>query len=468
MDQGTESEKLARLEREIERLRAENEKLQAENERLRRALEEALRAVKRQAAPFSRRHPQANPEKPGRKAGPQYGVAHRREVPEVVDEVVEVPLPRRCPRCGGEVEETGVVSQYQTEIPAPRVERIEFRIHHGRCRCCRQTVQGRHRRQSSQAVGSAASQLGPRAVALAVELNKGLGLPYGKTATVLEHGWGLEVSRGGLCQAIERVAQKAEPTYAVLRERIRAEPSVTPDETGWKVGGQLWWLWAFSSSVMTVYAIQPGRGFAQAAAVLGEGFEGFLVRDGWSVYRQFGKAWHQTCLAHLLRRCREMIEVAGARRAQFPRAIQSLLQAGLRLRDRWDQKQISSHGLAVARGQLETRLDRVLQRRTRSPANRRLANHLLRERNAVFPFLYCPGLEATNWRAEQAIRPMVVTRKVWGGNRTANGARTQSVLLSILQTCRQQNRPVLPLLERLLCSTRPRVLDLTIPCPPAR
>ena len=201
MAQETDSEKIARLEREIERL-------QAENERLRRALEEALRTAKRQAAPFSRRHPKANPEKPGRQAGQNYGLAHRREAPEVVDEVVEVPLPTHCPHCGGEVEETGVASQYQTEIPAPRVERIEFRIHHGRCRRCRQAVQGRDRRQSSQAVGSAASQLGPRAIALATQLNKGLGLPYGKTAAVLEQGWGLEVSRGGLCQAIERVARK--------------------------------------------------------------------------------------------------------------------------------------------------------------------------------------------------------------------------------------------------------------------
>ena len=243
---------------------------------------------------------------------------------------------------------------------------------------------------------------------------------------------------------------------------------MTPDETGWKVAGRLWWMWAFSSPEMTVYAIQPGRGFEQAAAILGEGLEGFLVRDGWSVYRQFEKAVHQTCLAHLLRRCREMVEVAGGSRAWFPRAIQSLLQAGLRLRGRRDQEQISPHGLAVARGQLEARLDRVLQRRTRSPANRRLANHLVREREAVFTFLYCPGLEATNWRAEQAIRPMVVTRKVWGGNRTPAGARTQSILLSILQTCRQQNRPVLPLLERLLCSSRPQVLDLTTPPPRAR
>ena len=124
--------------------------------------------------------------------------------------------------------------------------------------------------------------------------------------------------------------------------------------------------------------------------------------------------------------------------------------------------------MAVARGQLEARLDRVLERRTRSPANRRLRNHLWREREAVFTFLYCPGLEATNWRAEQALRPMAVTRKVWGGNRTVNGARTQGILLSLLQTCRQQNRPVLPLLQRLLCSPRPRVLDLTTPRPLSR
>ena len=354
MAQETDSETIARLEREIEELKAENE-------RLRRALEEALRAAQRQAAPFSRRHPKAHPQKPGRKAGQDYGLCSRREIPDSVDEVVEVPLPARCPHCGGGVEETGVVSQYQTEIPQPRVERIEFRIHRGRCRRCRQAVQGRHRRQSSQAVGSAASQLGPRAIALATQLNKGLGLPYGKTAAVLEQGWGLEVSRGGLCQAIERVARKAEPTYEALRERIRTEPSVTADETGWKVGGQLWWMWVCSSPRMTVYAIQPGRGFEQAATVLGEGF---LVRDGWSVYRQFGKAVHQTCLAHLLRRCREMIPVARTGGARFPRAIQTLLQSGLRLRDRRDQEQISPHGLAVARGQLETRLDRVLERRT--------------------------------------------------------------------------------------------------------
>lgn len=103
---------------------------------------------------------------------------------------------------------------------------------------------------------------------------------------------------------------------------------------------------------------------------------------------------------------------AGGR--EFPRGVQAILQQALQLRDRRQQGQISQRGVAIAPGRLETPLDGMLERRLRSPQDRRLANHLLREREALFTFLNCPGLEATNWRAEQAIRPMVVTRKVWG------------------------------------------------------
>jgi transposase len=261
---------------------------------------------------------------------------------------------------------------------------------------------------------------------------------------------------------------RAAPTYHALVERLREEPHGTPDDTGWKVEARLWWMWVFVSVRLTVYAILPGRGFAPAATVLEAEFAGFLTRDGWCVYRQFLQAFHQTCLRHLLTRCEEMMEVSRGRAGEFPRRVQVILQAALSLRDRRDQGQISERGLAVARGQLEARFDWELDRPWRSPANRRLAAHLLRERDAVFTFLYCPGLEATNWRAEQAIRFMVVARKVWGGNRPAAGAATQSILLSVLQTCHQQNRPVLPVLEELLCLPQPTVIDLLAPQPISR
>ena len=82
------------------------------------------------------------------------------------------------------------------------------------------------------------------------------------------------------------------------------------------------------------------------------------------------------------------------------------------------------------------------------------------DRDLVFTFLHFPDLEATNWRAEQALRPAVVTRKVWGGNRTPQGAHTQEVLTSVLQTCRQQKRSAIPLLVEMLRSPVVRVWSL--------
>jgi hypothetical protein len=51
------------------------------------------------------------------------------------------------------------------------------------------------------------------------------------------------------------------------------------------------------------------------------------------------------------------------------------------------------------------------------------------------------------------IRPMVVARQVWRGNRTPRGAQTQSILVSFLQTCRQQLQPASPLIQNLRTSS---------------
>ncbi|HEY6371931.1 MAG TPA: transposase [Candidatus Sulfotelmatobacter sp.] len=114
-------------------------------------------------------------------------------------------------------------------------------------------------------------------------------------------------------------------------------------------GGQLWWMWVFSTSQVSVYAIPPGRGFEQAAMVSGADFAGFLVRDGWSVYRQFLQALHQTCLAHLAPTLPGDDLGVGNGETVFPRTVQAILQDALQLRDRREEGQISERGVAVAR-----------------------------------------------------------------------------------------------------------------------
>jgi len=201
-------------------------------------------------------------------------------MPERWDEELEAPLPHRCD-CGGHIEELAVEPQYQTDIPKiqPRVTRIN--VHIGRCQDCGKRHQGRHPRHVSDALGAAASHLGPNALGLAAYLNKGLGMPFGKLSDLYETHFSLSVTPGGLCLALHRVRRSLTPTYEAIVLFVRSSPYVVPDETGWKVGGRLWWLWVFANPSATVYAILPGRGFEQAASVLGEDYAGRLTRDGW-------------------------------------------------------------------------------------------------------------------------------------------------------------------------------------------
>jgi transposase len=313
----------------------------------------------------------------------------------------------------------------------------EFRIHIGECRACGRRVQGRHPLQTSDALGAASAQLGAQVIAFAVILNKQLGLSFGKIATLLQQQYGLTVTRSGLVHAVHRAARQAQPTYAALREQIRGSPVVTPDETGWKVAGRLQWLWVVATPDTTVYAIQPGRGYPEAATLLGEDFAGIIVRDGWAPYRRFVQAIHQTCLAHLLRRCRLLL--TDHPRAGFVPAVRDILQQALALRDRALTGQVSVQGLAVARGHLIGRLNRHLDHPGTVTDVQRFAAHLTVEWSALFTFLFHPtAIEATNWRAEQALRPAIVTRKVCGGNRSPQGAETQQILASVVRTARQR------------------------------
>ena len=85
------------------------------------------------------------------------------------------------------------------------------------------------------------------------------------------------------------------------------------------------------------------------------------------------------------------------------------------------------------------------------------AKHLTTEWKALFTFLCNPAVDATNWRAEQAIRPAVVTRKVCGGNRSWRGAATQQTLASVIRTACQRQRNPHTVIVGLLRSRSPTV-----------
>jgi transposase len=443
----------ARLKKQVEQLTRQVEKLTAQ-------LEELRREGKRQAAPFRKQdEPATEPKKPGRKRGRRHGRHAHRSVPPRIDETYDAPLPAACPQCGGaHVSETHVVAQYQTEIPR-RVIYRRFDVHVGVCERCGQTVEGRHALQTSRARGAAASQLGPNIHALLAILNKELGLSHGKSVKLLATLFPeLSLARATSVRSIARTAQRSQGAYQQIRQDVRGASEVAADETGWRVGGRSAWLHVFASGRATCYVIDPTRSHEPAARLLGLDWPGTLVHDGWRVYDCFTRAFHQQCVRHVQRRCQELLAAATRGAVRLPRAVLALIDRAFALRQAWRGHRLSGDALAEQGLALSCELEQLAAGRFTHPPNRRLADHLLKHAMHWFWFLIDPRIAATNFRAEQAIRPAVVNRKVWGGNRTWSGARSQSVLMSVLRTCGQRSHNAFAFLLDVLCRPQPQIV----------
>lgn len=444
-------------------LRCELERLKREVEHLKQLVEEIRRAGKRQAAPFSTGKPKPNPKPPGRKSGDDHGLHAHRAIPPRIDESYDAELPKCCPCCGpvGEIVFERTAAQYQTEIP--RVEPVyrKFNVAIGRCARCQRRVQGRHELQTSDALGAAASQMGPNAQSLATTLNKEYGLSHGKVIGVLSAFCHTALSRGASAQIILRVARRCDQAYREIQIVVRRSAWCVPDETGWRVGGRLHWLHVFVTELATLYRIRPSRGFDVASEALGADYSGDLTHDGWAPYDRFFNAHHGQCNQHLLRRCDHILEAATRGAVRFPRQVKALLQEGFAVRDRRDAGKISlAHATAIA-NKLTGRLAEICGPKSYDD-NRRFASFLNNHIGEVFNYLRRPGIDATNWRAEQSIRPAVVNRKVWGGNRTNPGAAAQEILMSVLRTLHQHRRDALDFLSAALRAPPTACLPLLI------
>jgi transposase len=443
---------VSRLERTVAKLTRQLDERDERIAELEKALGESRRSAKRQAAPFRKPKSDDEPATPGRKAGDAHGHHGHRAAPAgPPDRELVAPLPGCCPDCGGLVDHERDEQQWQVDLPEARAMVTRFAVGVGRCRDCGRRVQGRHPEQSSDALGAAASQVGPVAKGWAAWLHYGLGLSFAKCARLLAR-LGIDVTAGALCSAAQRAGTDLVPVHAQIVRRLNEAEMVVADETGWRVEGDGAWLWVATTTDATAYNVAKGRGFDAATEVIDEDYDGVLVRDGWAPYRRYTNAAHQSCAAHLLRRARELVADLPAWARGTPRQVGDILGQALAARD------LDEAGRAATIEDLAERVELLGQQPQPHDECRKLVAHLLNERSALFTFLARPHVDATNWRAEQAIRPAVVNRKVWGGNRTWRGAATQSRIMSVLRTATQRGVDEIDFLARLARAPTPAAI----------
>lgn len=424
---------IAVQQRQIAELTARVEALQAEVERLKRE-------GQRQAAPFSKGRGVTTPKKSGRKPGEGRFCFRAAPPARETEPPLAVPVTlSACPACGGQLEAAGVEEASVTDLPEevhPHVRR--FRVAVARCRACGHRVRGQHPALAADQSGATAHRLGERLMAHAHVLHYGIGVPVRKVPAVLAQLTGIAVTQSALTQDAQRRAEgSVGVAYAQLRARVPQATAVHTDDTGWRVGGAPAHLMAFETTGATVYQIRARHRNEEVREVVPAEYEGVLVTDRGRSYDAIELAGvrQQKCLAHIQRSLSEVLERQPGKARAFGSRLKSLFRQAL---DLWrDYHQGEKAGFATQAQQLKEAITHHLRDRPlKDPDNRRLLNELggHNDRGNLLRFLDDPRIEPTNNRAERALRPAVIARKVSQCSKNARGAQTFAAFTSVVRT----------------------------------
>jgi transposase len=380
----------------------------------------------------------------GRKQGGQLGhEGASRKLVEDPDETVAV-RPEQCRKCGhdltGQGRVVGRAARHQViDLPESAVLTTEHQLLKVVCPGC-----GTHTRAELPA-GVERGAFGPRLRATVVMLAAML-MSRRATALVLADMFGAKLSTGSVEKILKDASVSLAGPWQAIKRAVQAGDVAHADETSWRRAGQRMWLWAALSATAACFVIDETRARSVARDLLGD-FDGILVSDRYGVYAMLDPARRQVCLAHLARNFIAHADRGGAAGRHGARIKGLLDQVMILDRDtRSDGRQLAWHDgeLRPLHDDLMDALEAGERGHTQDLAT--LCANVLDLWPALWSFTEHPDVDATNNRAERAIRHAVLWRKTSTGTQTPDGDRFVERILSIRETCRSQDRPLHPYL----------------------
>ena len=380
--------------------------------------------------------------KPGRKEG--HKGAHR-PAPERIDET-QIHTLSHCPQCAAPLGKPVATRERFTEdIPKVQPLITKHIIEVFYCPQCHKSVEA----PVEEALPK--STIGVRLLVETAYLHFYLGLPLRQIVAYLNACLSFPLSPGGLTLSWHRLAQILSPWYEHLRALVQTSPLLHIDETGWRVLGKSYWLWCFTSQTtkITYYLISPSRASPVLKKVLGKFFAGILVCDFFGAYNKIGALLKQRCLLHLLRDLiRTSVFHHNPEWKSFAKKLRRLVKDAFRLATR--RSQLPAEVYPQRCQLIHQRLAALFDPPYQDSHCLRLVKRLKRHQDELFTFLDHPEVPPDNNLAERMIRPAVIARKNSYCNRSAKGAQTQAILMSIFRTLHLQKQDTITILELAL------------------
>jgi len=279
--------------------------------------------------------------------------------------------------------------------------------------------------------------LGPNVCQFIAFANTILRLSYDQTRSLLKAIANFTVSDGEISSILKKQALILRPEYEQLKLQIRGQPGQHYDETSWPVQkecyGNFAWVMAGTQTPDTIFLMGRSRGKGNALELKGD-TNGVGITDDYGAYRRIFKV-HQLCWAHPLRKLRDLArsDILDQEHFVHCRNTYQTFKKLYRELNEIIHRPFNINERTSAHKYFEQNILSFSQPHPNDPE--KLAAIKMKLCFNVDHYLTClwyDDIPSNNNKAEQALRHIVLKRKVSYGSKTDQGAETLAILNSTL------------------------------------
>ena len=454
---------------DVERKR--NSELFEENQRLQKELEQVKLELKLERQNKFATNAQKNDKKSdapaagGSQSGKKRGapVGHPgwfRKTPTEYDWDFDVAPPKCCPHCRGSVtvpEGVDPSEHLQEDVIDGQYRVVLYRHPAACCEDCGEWVQ---KAGEGELLGS---RLGPYLRSKVLFLRVGIGISYRKIPQVMQEMFGITLSPAALIGFEKQLCELAQPVVDDIAKKIASsDGAVHADETYFVLDGRRAYFWVHGTTRYIHFTFGTTRSGKVSRDVLGDLFSGTLVTDCYSGYIAHTAGAKQKCLVHLARTARDWQKLteAGSNDFQFFQAIKDFVKRGCEFHRLRGKGQLDAAQLSAEKQRLHDEFLRLEEWSVTQAKAKTLQARIITYHGEWLVYADDARVPPTNNLAEQALRPLVVLRKITFGQRTRDGGERMAKLMTVTSTAHRHGHQRSKILLALLTHPPNKVLRL--------